>query len=171
MQKKLIAQVIQREFILKSIFIFSIELVGKIICVIFISIGVQEATDDAIEQILAEEEKNGALDVIFDRVDDENEEQDEEEAIDEQFFTDMISNFESNFNMQFEWNIAGVYCSAHNVQLGVNDAQKQLPKSHQNVIELCRQATKFLRKKSTIHELNAIEIYYSLPRLDGAIHI
>lgn len=61
---------------------------------IFISIGVQEATDDAIEQILAEEEKNGALDVIFDRVDDENEEQDEEEAIDEQFFTDMISNFD-----------------------------------------------------------------------------
>lgn len=127
-------------------------------------------TDSDIEQILAEEEEaarahdmsgSDAVDVDADAF-----EEQENGTVNEQIFTDMIGSLTSDFGMTFEWNILGVKCSAHSLQLGVHDGLKQLPKKHQNVIALCRQAAKFLRKKSTKHELNENEMPYSLPRMD-----
>lgn len=143
-------------------------------CVISSSVVHQEVTDSEIEQILAEKEQSRALDMVFGSTDtdadaDTDDIEDEEEengTVNEQLFTAMIDSLKSNFDMQFEWNIMVVECSAHSLQLGINDSLKQLPKAHQNVIELCRQAAKFLRKKSTKHELNENNIHYNLPRMD-----
>lgn len=95
-----------------------------------------------------------------------NEEEEENGTVNEQTFTDMVNSLTSSLMMTFEWNIMGVKCSEHTLQLGVNDGLKKLPKKYQNVIALCRQAAKFLRKKSTKHELNGNNINYSLPRMD-----
>lgn len=152
-------------------------MIDYIVCVKFSGVVHPEVTDDEIEKILAEEEANGALQTMFGSIlmddddnlnadDIENEEIEDIGIVDEQIFTDLIESLKSDFNMRFEWNIMGVSCSAHGLQLGIKDGLKQIPKEHQNVIELCRQAAKFLRLKSTQYESNAQGIQYNLPRMD-----
>lgn len=65
------------------------------------------------------------------------------------------------------WDIIGVNCSAHTLQLGIKDAMTKLDQKHSNVIQLCRQVCKFLRLKSTSIEMETIDISYRLPRLEN----
>lgn len=64
------------------------------------------------------------------------------------------------------WNITGINCVAHTLQLGVQDALKKLTVSHQNVIALCWEMSKFLRQESTRTDMMKINIEYRLPRLE-----
>lgn len=64
------------------------------------------------------------------------------------------------------WDITGVNCAVHTLQLSVKDALSNLMKAYKNVIELCRRICKFLRLKSTSVSLDAIEINHVLPRLE-----
>lgn len=102
------------------------------LCVISSSVVQQEVTDSDIEQILADEEVKRAFNAMFGStdtdsdVDDIDNEEQENGFVDEQILTDMIGTLESNFNMQFERTIIGVKCSAHCLQLGIDDGLKQL---------------------------------------------
>lgn len=64
------------------------------------------------------------------------------------------------------WDITGVNCAVHTLQLAIKDALSLLMKSYHNVIELCRCVCKFLRLKSTSIALDTIEMDHILPRLE-----
>lgn len=70
--------------------------------------------------------------------------------------------------MNVLWDITGVNCSAHTLQLAVHDAIKKLPWKHSNVITLCRSIVKMLRLDSCRIEMAAQGVKYSIPRLDVA---
>lgn len=65
------------------------------------------------------------------------------------------------------WNVTSVHCAAHTLQLAVKDALSKLDKSFTNVIDLCRDVSKFLRLKSTSTALKAINMDHIIPRLEG----
>lgn len=64
------------------------------------------------------------------------------------------------------WNITGINCAAHLIQLAIKGAIEKLPTSTGNVISLCREMSKFLRKISTKNEMAQLNIEYRLPRLE-----
>lgn len=59
-----------------------------------------------------------------------------------------------------------VNCGAHTIQLIVSDALKELRSNHYNVIKLCRQFAKFLRRSTTITKLKNLGIKFKFPKLD-----
>lgn len=72
----------------------------------------------------------------------------------------------ANYGADIVWNITGMNCVAHMLQLAVHEALKKLSVSHQNVIELCREMSKFLRLESTRTDMLQLNIEYRLPRLE-----
>lgn len=66
------------------------------------------------------------------------------------------------------WDITGMHCAEHTLQLAVKDSLLKLPKPYKNVIELCRCVCKFLRLKSTSIALDEIGMKHILPRLETA---
>lgn len=61
-------------------------------------------------------------------------------------------------------NIAGIRCAAHTLQLAVQNALK-IPE-FQNLIRLCKEVCKELRKTSKQYALDREKIKYKIPRLD-----
>lgn len=124
-----------------------------------------EETDVAIDRLLAEEREIDD-DEAIQRIIDEAENEmviDNHETLLTQIATEL-----SVCGANIEWNITGVNCAAHTLQLGLKDGMQKLGKSHKNVIELCRQACKFLRLRSTMTEMEIMQISYRLPRLENA---
>lgn len=83
--------------------------------------------------------------------------------------TSVLNEMSSGLFMQgvdVQWNITGLNCVVHTLQLVIKDALKTLAKKYRNVIDLCRRAAKFLRLKSCHYEMNAAGIHYKLIRLD-----
>lgn len=65
------------------------------------------------------------------------------------------------------WDITGVNCVEHTLQLGIKDALARLSKEFKNVIMLCRRICIFLRLKSTSNAMNAVGVEYILPHLEN----
>lgn len=59
-----------------------------------------------------------------------------------------------------------INCTAHTLQLVVSDALKELKIEHQNVIKLCREFAKFVRRQTSINELKAEAIKIKFPKFD-----
>lgn len=59
-----------------------------------------------------------------------------------------------------------VNCVAHTIQLVVLDALKKLSLSNQNVIIICREFAKFVRRSSSIMYVEKSGIKRKLPKLD-----
>lgn len=57
-------------------------------------------------------------------------------------------------------------CSSHTLQLVVKDALKKLKKEHANVIALCREFAKFVRRQTSINELLKQGTKIKFPKLD-----
>lgn len=124
------------------------------------SVSNDEELDLLIDELLAgarEINDDEALDMVF-----------EEAALEcnatllKEISTEMI-----NYGANIAWDITGVSCSAHTIQLGIKDALLKLKSKHMNVIQLCREACKFLRLKSTCIEMEENDIGYRLPRLEN----
>lgn len=64
------------------------------------------------------------------------------------------------------WDITGVNCAAHTLQLAIKDALKRIARKHRNVIKLCRKVVKALRLKSIQQEIKTIGKQFRKPRLD-----
>lgn len=116
--------------------------------------------DGEIERLLAEMNEitdDDALSELFDDV------MLKENA---DLLTEISRHMESIIGPEVVWNITGVNCSAHTLQLAIKDAFKMLGKQHQNVISLCHNVAKTLRNKSKKHEYSEHGGSYKMPRLD-----
>lgn len=66
------------------------------------------------------------------------------------------------------WDISGVNCAAHTLQLALKDALKKMAIQHQNIISLCHQVAKTMRIKShqQSYKTETDGSSYTMPRLD-----
>lgn len=64
------------------------------------------------------------------------------------------------------WNVAGVRCEAHTLQLAVGDATNETSVGNRNVMELCTRVAKLLRLASTHRDLEKEGIKYKNPRIE-----
>lgn len=119
-----------------------------------------QLTDDAIMNLLGEIDgttDNDALEILFDDVllkEHEN------------LLAAMSRQMAAESEFEILYDITGVNCAAHTLQLAVKDALKKIMRKHINVISLCRQIAKLLRLRSTHNEMNGFGINYKSPRLD-----
>lgn len=120
-----------------------------------------ELTDNEIANILAQPESEfddeDALDELFGFV-----ESAEHHTLLSNLYTEM-----EKCDLNTLWNITGVNCAAHTLQLAIKDAVKSIARIHKNVIELSRKVTKILRLKSTTNEANNMGIHYLWPHLEN----
>lgn len=64
------------------------------------------------------------------------------------------------------FDVTGVNCAAHTLQLAIKDGLAALPESVRNVISLCRRTAKILRLKTTKYDLNSAGITYNVPHME-----
>lgn len=64
------------------------------------------------------------------------------------------------------WDVTGIHCAAHTLQLAIQDALKKISPEHQNVISLARAVAKTLRRKSMLYEINHQFNEFRVPRLE-----
>lgn len=121
-------------------------------------------TMEEVQQVLADAERSDALAIAFHDVMDIDE-QFESRPENNDLLSQVMSNIKLNDDFNILWEILGINCSAHTLQLAIKDALKELPERHSQAIEL-RSVAKYLRKSSTIEILKKDGITYSLPRLD-----
>lgn len=102
-----------------------------------------------------------ALEDIFDMSSDDEDNQNHENLLNA-----VVRNVQREYNPGSNWNVEGIHCAVHTLQLCIKKALSKLDLSVKNAIGLCRCIAKFLRLNSTAHELNAKEINFTVPRLD-----
>lgn len=117
-------------------------------------------TDNEIEKLLAE---------LNNMTDDEA----LEELFDDAFFernknllSAMSDKMTTDFGLDILWDITGVNCAAHTLQLAIKDALKVVARKYSNLINLCRSIAKSLRSKSMQHTFKEHGGTYKIPRLD-----
>lgn len=59
-----------------------------------------------------------------------------------------------------------VNCAAHTIQLVVSDALKELSPEHSNIIKMCREFAKFIRRQANITKLRNMGIKWKYPKID-----
>lgn len=65
------------------------------------------------------------------------------------------------------WDITGINCAEHTLQLAIKSAVSKLPREFRNVIKLCRRVCAFLRLQSTSNKLDAINMEHTVPRTEN----
>lgn len=133
-----------------------------------------ETIDREIEQILAEPEdmsSDEVLGVLFSNYDISTETVESEDNSTQNaktLLSAISSNLASKHDLNVVWDITGINCSAHTLQLAVNDSIKAMPIAHRNIIILTRYVAKFLRRETTKISLKSNELLhaYKKPRLD-----
>lgn len=66
----------------------------------------------------------------------------------------------------FVFDITGVNCAVHTLQLAVKDGLAKMPKWFKNVIELCRMVCKEIRTDSCCYDMQQLNIPYKKPRIE-----
>lgn len=78
----------------------------------------------------------------------------------------ITTNMTETHGLDILWDVNGINCAAHTLQLVIGDTLKACAKSTKNIIALCRQVAKYLRLNTTVHEMKQIQIIFKKPRLD-----
>lgn len=118
----------------------------------------EEQTDAAIADFLTDVKDltdEEALDLVMDEV-----------SLDHETLLEAMVQEISDIGVDIEWDITGVNCAAHTLQLGVKDSLTALSLSHTNVLLLSREVCKFLNNRTTVTDLKIRGIEYSLPRIE-----
>lgn len=118
--------------------------------------------DAEIDEILLEMDEttdHDALEELFDDV---------ELNDNESLLTAISIQLVDEFGLNVLYDITGVNCSAHTLQLAIKDAMKRIGRNYSNIIRLCRNAAKLLRLKSQqeIYTAETDAEKYKVPRLD-----
>lgn len=71
-----------------------------------------------------------------------------------------------NKGFDTKYDITGVNCAAHTLQLAILDALKAIPQTQKNMIELVRRIAKLLRLPKSEQQVKEAGIRYKRPRLD-----
>lgn len=79
----------------------------------------------------------------------------------------IMSDEMNTIGANFLFNITGINCAVHTLQLAIQDSMKKLKKNHKNVILLCREIGKILRLQSTVIKMETLRIEYKRPRLEN----
>lgn len=119
-----------------------------------------QLTDEAIAEILAESEQisdDQALDILFDEF---------ENNSNEILLSTIANEMEGFHEAEIIWDITGMNCAAHTLQLAIKDALDNIDQKHKNLIQLCRRVAKILRLKSTQIEMKNVNIEYKSPRTE-----
>lgn len=78
--------------------------------------------------------------------------------------------FQDNMNdshgLNVMWDVSGVNCAAHTLQLAIEDTFKSVTNKTQNTIKLSNRAAKFIRKQSTMCMLKEANIIFTKPEID-----
>lgn len=124
--------------------------------------------DEDIQYVSSSEDTNDAhIEELLQRMECEeiqallNDSDDDEEEV--QF--EMFSNFPQSSSIRPIF-LNRVNCGTHTLQLVVKDGLKSLRPEHTNIIKLCRQFVKFVRRQTSINELRQNGIIIKLLRLD-----
>lgn len=136
-----------------------------------------EAIEREIEAILAEEEEEDEndhiLDNIFDEAEHENEYESDDEVPTEQqvkanenLLAALQYNMSDSYGLNVMWDVSGVNCAAHTLQLAIGDTMNSVSKKSLNTIKICRRAAIFMRKQSTIFALKDSNIVFKKPQID-----
>lgn len=123
-------------------------------------------TDEQIEEALAQPETaddDELLRRIFGETDDSNEQILKDNHT---LLTAITQTLNREHYLNVMWNITGVNCGAHTLQLMIKDGTKAMTQAHRNVIGLCRRIAILLRKNTTQDEMRKIGQDYKKPRID-----
>lgn len=116
--------------------------------------------DTAIDNLLTvtrEITDDEALELVMNQVQFQN---------DQSMLNAMLAEME-NCGADFLYDITGVNCAQHTLQLFIKDGLNKLTEPQKNVIELIRNVCKMLRLHSTRNEMAELGIQYRLPRLES----
>lgn len=121
-----------------------------------------QQVDDDIEEAISEEDETTdqeALGELFDNVQLEN---------NETLLMAISKQMKDAYGLDVLWDVTGIKCAAHTLQLVIKDGLKKIAIKHMNVIKLCRKIAKKLRLQSfkQIYEEATGDTEYKTPRLD-----
>lgn len=132
-----------------------------------------------IEDILAadedyEDENDQLLELVFDEAnqfDDEEENNDlteREIQANDNLLAAIQLNMTNNLGVDVVWDVGGINCAEHTLQLAISDSLGKLSKRNQNIMKLCRRFVNFMRNHTTMCTLKEANIQYKKPRKDVA---
>lgn len=93
---------------------------------------------------------------------------DDSESNNNALLTAITSDLTNVHGLNIIWNIIGINCAAHTLQLVIFDAFESTTEANRDLIILCRRVVKVLRLDSTMRELKNSQIDEKMPRIDVA---
>lgn len=126
----------------------------------------KDKIDREISEILVTEEPSDddAIDMIFGECDIEL-----ENSIESEQFANILPQIISQISAEYghlSFELSGIRCAAHTLQLVVKDALNKMPEETKNIILLCRRVVKTLRLESTKYLLEGTGLQLKKPKLD-----
>lgn len=128
-----------------------------------------------IEAVLASDESftdDDILEFVFDEAGREEYSEDEGESTEndiranDNLLAAIHSNMENVHGLNVMWEVNGINCAAHLLQLAIGDAIDSTTVKNHNVIKLCRRIAAFMRNRTTKYALDEAGIGYKKPRLE-----
>lgn len=121
----------------------------------------------AIGEITGDLTDEQAIELVLGQAEIDGDEPSEEELLSNQnLLTEIQSNMENDSGFDAVWDVMGINCIAHTLQLAVSDSINTTTQEIRNVINLSRRICKYLRLNSTVHTLRGNGIVYASPRID-----
>lgn len=128
-----------------------------------------------IEAVLASDESitdDDYLGIIFDEAirdeytEEEGEPTENDIRANENLLAAIQLNMANNHGLDVLWEVKGINCAAHTLQLAIGDAIDASSKKCRNVIQLCRRVASFMRNRTAKYALNSAGINYKKPRME-----
>lgn len=132
----------------------------------------EEDIELEIEEILSNEDEitdDEAIALILREAEiaDTDYEPTEEELLSNQnLLNEIQNNMESGSDLNVVWDVTGINCIVHTLQLAVSDSIKATTSEIRNLIALCRCVAKYLRLYGTLCDLQENGITYAKPHVD-----
>lgn len=130
----------------------------------------EEAANHEIGVILSREEEltdDQAMDQILKEIEiDDSEPSESQLETNQNLLNAMQSNMKNDYGLNVIWDVTGINCIVHTLQLAIGDSIKALNEQIRNLIELCRRVAKMLRMASTQRDLKMVGIDYNRPVID-----
>lgn len=138
-----------------------------------------EAIEREIEAVLNareeyEDENDQILQLVFDEAEQYDDEggndgpTDREVGVNDNLLAAIQLNLEHSFGVNVVWEVGGIKCAEHTLQLAINDSIDKLSKRNQNIMKLCRRFASFMRNHTIMCTLKEANIKHKIPRKDVA---
>lgn len=135
----------------------------------------EEAIEREIEAVLATNENltdDEVLGYIFDEVErveyteEDGEPTENDLRANENLLAAIQLNMEDVHGLNVMWEVKGINCAAHTLQLAIGGAIDSTAAKNRNVIKLCSRVAQFMRNQTTKYVLDKAGIDYKKPRIE-----